>query len=110
MENNDMLIQLNILLKKIINILKRENENNWIRAFEKMKLKVDMALDGSLSRDDALKYIKDTCKSIYQGYGSFSDFSIWRDNFKERLDANNEFKSYTAELLDLIKKGVPNDL
>lgn len=101
MKNKIILIQIKKTLVDIINILKEEDENNWVRAFIKMGCEVDKAISDDNLSADALKYIRDTYRSICQGNGSFSDFYIWRNNPKERIEANNNFKLLISKLSEL---------
>lgn len=40
--------------------------------------------------------------TLNAGYGSFSDFYLWRDDFDERVRANEEFEKHTLHVRTLI--------
>lgn len=93
--------KINLILTEIINILKNEEESNWLRAFENMKQEVSI-LEKNQTSEEAIFHVKDIFESIYKGNGSFSDFSIWRDNAEERIRLNREFEKKIHKLVELI--------
>lgn len=103
MESNTKLNEINYALNEIIKILKTENENIWIESFKKMQTNVQMAIDSSVTESEVRIYLEDALKSIYKGNGSFSDFSIWRDNFNERVRLNKIFEEKVKSLKELLR-------
>jgi hypothetical protein len=95
--------RLRQLFSVLASILQREQEINWIRAIHLIldKLNNPDNLNGQ-KLDTTLEYVRDTYQSINKGMGSFSDFHIWRDNFKERQQANRVLDEILNEIWTLL--------
>lgn len=102
--NIQILKELNNLLLILVNILKKESEQNWIRAIDKMLKKVESALSGDCDPEQAINYVYSTYKVINSGNGSFSDFYIWRDNFADRKKENEQLEKVKHSILDLLSR------
>lgn len=97
--------QLQDLLRQLQVILTREGEENW-------QLGVMAALgelNGSqeLSEDEVLERIK-RAASIYRtmnsGSGSFSDFHVWRDDYDQRVQANETLDEVRERLWETVSE------
>jgi hypothetical protein len=101
MEQEQVVKKLKQHFLELWRILKFEGEDNWIQGVAGILGSLDAAVDPN---QDVRKHLLDA-KSAWQtmngGYGSFSDFVIWRDDYDERGMANNEFENVKKELSDL---------
>ncbi len=103
--NDQILKELDRLLLDLSNILKKESEQNWIRAVERMLKKVECALSGESDPEEVIEYVRKTYKTINSGNGSFSDFHIWRDNFSDRKKENEQLENIKSLILEVLNRG-----
>ncbi len=89
-------------LGSIVQMLSLEEECNWIKSFKRSYGYVCAAIDAEVSDQEALFHMKDHISSIWKGNGSFSDFHIWRDDFDERCQINDEFSLLINHLRELL--------
>ncbi len=89
-------------LKGIVDLLCLEEESNWVKSFKRSYRHACAAIDAEVSYEDALIHMKGHIVSICQGNGSFSDFHIWRENFDERCQINDEFSLLISQLKELL--------
>ncbi len=95
--------RLRELLQELREILINEGERNWLRGVDlclRHLSDVDSASDAILRErlgDVALTY-----RTMVGGYGSFSDFHVWREDFDERVRANLPLKRVRSDLWEII--------
>ena len=99
-----MLEELHKLLLELANILKKESEQNWIRAINQMLKKIESALSDGYGHKEAISYVHKTYEAINSGNGSFSDFHIWRDNLADRKRENEHLDKNKRSILELLNK------
>jgi len=102
--NIQILEELNKLLLELADILKRESEQNWIRAVNEMLKKIECALSGECNPEEAINYVRRTYRAINSGNGSFPDFHIWRDNFSDRKKENEYLEKIRNSILELLDR------
>ena len=101
MDIDKQLTEIQTVLKEIIAMLHAEKEDNWIRAFEKMYRKINMAISGEIDKANAIAYVRDTFDLIYRGNGSFSDYCIWRHDFDQCKVLNQKLEDLIDKLITL---------
>jgi Zn-finger domain-containing protein len=95
----DLLIEFEFLKK----ILEKEHEKNWMRGVLAIIEKLDICLNKEgTSEKESLEEACDTWKTMEQGNGSFTDFYIWRDDEKERSEANKFLDSVRSKIWKII--------
>ncbi|MCE6074385.1 hypothetical protein FS764_08525 [Agrobacterium vitis] len=91
-------ITLLSIIEEIIDIMKGEGENNWIRNFVDMaKIIKENKCESKTGWSEIKKHICLYYRQANNGMGTFSDFHIWRDDFEERKKENEYFKSILLE-------------
>lgn len=96
--------ELEDLLGDLRQILVEEHGTNWVRG-------VDACLDqlpkthsaGKADLLAQLQIVASTYRSMMRGYGSFSDFFIWREDFEERVRANERLDRIRQELWKIVE-------
>ncbi|MDJ0088256.1 hypothetical protein [Pantoea allii] len=84
-------------------ILVKEHENNWMRGVLAIIEKLEFCLNNEgVFKKEYLKEACDTWKTMEQGNGSFTDFYIWRDDEKERSEANKFLDSVKSKIWKVI--------
>jgi hypothetical protein len=79
-------------------IMSAEGEANWIRGVRGiLAVLVEVEANPSTAAD-RIAEARETYRSMNGGNGSFSDFHIWRENFDERVTANNELSRITGAI------------
>lgn len=104
MYSKEMAQKLLIELLNLEGILVSDGEHNWIRGIISIIEKLRMSIDSQGS--ESASYYKDACdtwRSMYGGNGSFSDYHLWHDDYKERVKLNmplDSIKCNIAKILD----------
>jgi len=89
---------LRMLFLKLHAIMLAEREKNWIRGIENI-----VAVLGEAEADTSVAAARiaeaNHCfRTMNAGNGSFSDFHVWRENFDERLKANQELSKIVESI------------
>ena len=82
----------------LIEIMKNDGEKNWIRGIEEIYEGLKTINTKPLS-EIAYSY-----RLMNSGNGSFMDYFIWKEDFNERVKANECFKKLTTEIWDILNK------
>lgn len=102
MNNVQKLIELNECFIELREILIREDENNWIRGINLILSTIHFALKDNDDAKETIKSVGNTYFFMNSGNGSFSDFHVWREDFGERVEANQELTKIKSNITDLI--------
>lgn len=94
--------RLIISFKQLQNRLECESENNWLKAIQTINQQLERSITDS-EKKNAIEVVGETFRSLYAGNGSFSDYSIWRDDPEERIRVNKEYSLLVDEIWSLIK-------
>jgi glucosamine 6-phosphate synthetase-like amidotransferase/phosphosugar isomerase protein len=94
--------RLAIAFKQLQYILERESENNWLKGIKTINNQFESSITEA-EKENTIKDVSQTFKMISAGYGSFSDYYIWRDDVEERIKLNNELSLLIEEIWYLIK-------
>ncbi|ETS33646.1 hypothetical protein BB987_14870 [Photorhabdus temperata] len=95
--------KLLILFTSLRKIMYNDGEKNWIRGIENIiALLTPPDYGGIENAEIAIKEVDYTYSSMLRGNGSFSDYFIWRDDFDERVKANEEFDRIKNEIGDML--------
>jgi hypothetical protein len=78
--------------------MERERESNWIQSISNIIAILDEVDADQNVATDRIAEAHHCFRSINAGNGSFSDFYIWRNEFTERIEANNEVNSLTESI------------
>ncbi|WP_407333308.1 hypothetical protein [Enterovibrio sp. 27052020O] len=99
-DKSEELLKLFVELRKI---LANENDSNWIRGIDLIIAALSQ-IDKSEKKDfeETLDYVSETYKSMVSGNGSFADFYIWRDEFKERKKENEKLDVLRSDIWSLV--------
>lgn len=96
------LIELNERFIELREILIREDENNWIKGINVILSKIYFALKDNDDAKETIKSVGNTYFLMNSGNGSFSDYHVWREDFDERVEANEELIKIKSNITDLI--------
>lgn len=86
------------ILNKIISVLERSNEDNWLKTFSNIYESYE-----SLENDDEKAYYRREILNVYGGMGSFSDLVLY-DNNKVLYEENNELDALRKDLFEEIRR------
>lgn len=80
-------------------IMIQENETNWLRGIETIIGLLNFNQSEDLEdKTERLRKVLSINKTMNAGYGSFSDFHIWRDDFDERVQENESLKTIQNQI------------
>ena len=91
-KRDEKIDELMRLFLELYKLMKADGENNWIRGISGCLYELE---NGKACEPDGLERARDIYRSMNKGNGSFSDYYIWRDDFQQRKEINDE--------LDVIK-------
>lgn len=94
----DVLLQIESLLRELINILSAEHEKNWVAGLRGLISDVESVKRGNISIDEGLREIAYNYRLMAIGSGSFSDWHVWRDDFSQRISANQRLDEVRRNL------------
>jgi hypothetical protein len=102
-QNSDKVIdRLILLFTELTEIMENNQENNWIRG---VKGCLNTLKSQDYSNDKIkLNEVKSIYKTMYAGYGSFSDYSLWKDDYDERIKANKRLDKIRNEIWNILEK------
>ncbi|WP_445494469.1 hypothetical protein [Photorhabdus sp. SF281] len=94
------LLELFFLLKDVI---KNERDNEWlININDFITMLTPPYYGGIEDANVSLKRVSDSYKTMGRGNGSFSDYFIWREDFEERMKANEKFDDVKKEIWHIL--------
>lgn len=96
--------ELRDLFGQLNELLKREGENNWIRGVSAVLDIVGVSYGTETELHDALIRAKSIYNTMNAGYGSFSDYGIWRENYEERVEANKILDKIKSDIWQIIEE------
>lgn len=99
---NDVIDKLVLLYTELIEIMEKDQENNWIRGINAC-LSILKAKDNR-SAKIKLSEVKSIYHTMHAGYGSFSEYFIWREDFDERVKANKRLDEIRDEIWNILEK------
>jgi hypothetical protein len=91
--------ELKDLFAELKEILEAERESNWIRGVAAI---INILSDSAAPGEANLAGARQTYRSMTSGSGSFADYYIQRDDFKERVDANIRLDQLRDRIWELL--------
>jgi hypothetical protein len=79
-------------------IMTAEHEGNWVRGVHHIIAVLEEVEADPAAASDRIAEACQVYRSMNAGSGTFSDFHIWRDNFAERVKANEELNKITEAI------------
>ena len=92
--------ELRKLFGEMREILEAEGERNWIRGIS--VICNTLAEANPISESEQIERAKQTFNSMNGGAGSFADYYIHRDEFDERMKANERLDQIRDRLWELL--------
>jgi len=99
---SDVRAKLIILFSELSEILENDNEENWIRRIQEC-LSILQSKE-EINDRKKLSEVKSIYYSINAGYSGFSEYFIWREDFDERIKANERLDEIRDEIWDTLEK------
>jgi hypothetical protein len=87
------------LVSRLIEMVGSESDKRFLPGLNLLRRYAD---EGSLHPESTLVAMRELYAGMQGGYGSFSDFFYWRDDFEERRQLNQEFENVRIRLQELL--------
>ncbi|PHM71830.1 hypothetical protein [Xenorhabdus kozodoii] len=95
--------KLRALFFSLWEIMRDNGGGNWIRGIENIIALLTPPTYGGVN--DARAAIEDArhaYSSMFRGYGGFSEYFIWRDDFNERVKANDALDKIKNDINEML--------
>ncbi|MFD0707154.1 hypothetical protein [Photorhabdus akhurstii] len=103
MDSIEQAEKLRLLFTSLWEIMYNNGERNWTNGINIIITSLTPPnYNGLENAKDAIESANQTFGSMLRGNGSFSDYFIWKDDFKERIKANEEFDKIKNDIYNLL--------
>lgn len=93
------------LFKEMLSILETEGDAEVDYAKKELRkniLRIEDVLNNNTALDKIFDEIKESYQSMYPPHGGLTEFFVWRDDFEERLQANQALDNIKNELKEIM--------
>jgi hypothetical protein len=108
------LARLSDLYQSLINLINSEGSNNQTsyallvldRGIGTIEDALDLKNERTLLLETTLRELCKDYKSMYPPHGGFTEYFIWRENFEERVAANQKLSAIKEEISQIFRNHI----